>query len=887
MSRRRVLGCLEPRGRAGCEMSLRPIVLWTPRTTLTSDDACTSIVQYSLPLPPSTIRAPYQSSPEDTANETSGLSYVPPLSYFCIKTLVDYPDQIHELGPARLRYERPAGRDDFDILQALIPTYRPFDSANHRGFNLRVVDPRLWAVLVQIFENLPCLFRNYTLPLSDPHLPMLQTIPSTEHFSLITVLSLSRCRDLTDDTVQELRHLHTLSAFDASVTALSSWGEGDSSANNPSVRRGPWGIRVLYLKDCINIDDEVLHCLPRFPLLSVVDLRGTICKPWRQARSPFVASSSRELYHPSPLAGVLRKLASLTREARTLFSHPTPHVLNVDSLHHTASSVGMERFRRKYQSESVNLKYGPQIARGRMDVFLPYKAPRGELSDACYDPACHCSISWPAEEYEDPGMAIGDDGAEDGRPPGYSSDDSDTEIRGTAVWPTPSPHRIAFQQSMWSSGSRQNEWMNEVATRENTLYRNQRAVDRFYAEPPRRAQTKSASSLDSRTSRGTHSRPSSVRSLEATIPTDPLMLFRTPPPWSSLPSSPPVKPASRKEMPITSVFATPTAIRAHSPTRPFAASPSTSDGASLGKRKLADEVAPADQARKRMHALSSIQQMFNIVQKRQESTVQQPGTQGPGGPSTSAAGGRTVMSSNPFARKAPAQKGMLPLSATRPVVNRESLTSPLKRPVASSISPPQQRSDPVKVTHPTAAPPYSQSASDMHAGSSSTGTPGRTSGAKPPQPQSSADLEHDGGAGDSPRPAKKLKPIMRLAVPDWPTTMKPLSAHRLKPHPPLAREKTNRVANVKQAALQMSRDAAKAQPEASVKSDAKTTKAERRMSAPAGRMVPLSDSNVGGKVNKGKGSSGNPPSKSGKEDGVRRASGSGGKGFDWKGWSAS
>lgn len=262
-------------------MSLRPIVLWTPQAKLTSDDACTSIVQYPLALPPSTIRPPYQPSPEDTANATSSLSYVPPLSYFCIKTLIDYADQVHELGPSRLRYERPAGRHDFDILQALIPTYRPFDSANHQGFDLRVVDPRLWAVLAQIFENLPGFFRSYTLPLSDPYLPMLQTIPSTEHFSLITVLSLSRCRELTDDTVQELRHLHTLSAFDASVTALGSWGvqrlskclswsDADGSANQPPVRRGPWGLRVLYLKDCINIDDEVLQWLPRFPLLSVV-----------------------------------------------------------------------------------------------------------------------------------------------------------------------------------------------------------------------------------------------------------------------------------------------------------------------------------------------------------------------------------------------------------------------------------------------------------------------------------------------------------------------------------------------------------------------------------------------------------------------------------------
>ncbi|KAI0670421.1 hypothetical protein C8Q78DRAFT_1091109 [Trametes maxima] len=257
-------------------MSFKPIVLWNPKATLASDDACTTILQYKLPPAPSTIRPPYQ-SPHDPELK---LRYVPPLSYFCIKSLVEYPDEIHTIGPTRLCYHAPWSRDQFDILSALIPTYRPF-SDDDEEFDIGLVDPRLWAVLVQVYEGLPVVFRRYALPLSDAHLPLLQTIPSTEHFSLVTVLSLSRCPMLTDDTILSLRHLHTLTALDASATGLGTWGIqrlakslGWSEADDvhQSERRGPWGLRILYLRNCMNIDTNVLVWLLRFPLLSVVGM---------------------------------------------------------------------------------------------------------------------------------------------------------------------------------------------------------------------------------------------------------------------------------------------------------------------------------------------------------------------------------------------------------------------------------------------------------------------------------------------------------------------------------------------------------------------------------------------------------------------------------------
>ncbi|KAI0362050.1 hypothetical protein OH77DRAFT_1389878 [Trametes cingulata] len=255
-------------------MTSKPIVLWTPKPTLASDDACTTILQYKLPPAPSTIRPPYQSLHDADVK----LRYVPPLTYFCLKALAEYPDEVHALGAARLRYQAPRSRSQFDILSALIPTYRPFDRDSD-AFDLSFVDPRLWAVLIQVYEDLPPVFHEYTLPLSDAHMPLLQSIPNTSHFSLVTILILSRCRVLTDDTVLELRHLHTLAALDVSVTALGTWGVqrlakslawSEADPDRPAERRGPWGLRILDLRNCINVNDKVFYWLARFPLLSVV-----------------------------------------------------------------------------------------------------------------------------------------------------------------------------------------------------------------------------------------------------------------------------------------------------------------------------------------------------------------------------------------------------------------------------------------------------------------------------------------------------------------------------------------------------------------------------------------------------------------------------------------
>lgn len=253
----------------------KPINLWRPRPSLASDDAGTTIFKYTIPQ---TITQPPYGSTRDSA--ASSLLYVPSLAYFCIQTLLPFPDQLHSLGPARLLYQPPESPEAYDILRALIPEYR-----TNEPLHPSQVDPRLWAILVQLYTHLPSTFRRYTLPLSDEHLPLLQRIPCTAEFALLTVLELPGCRELTDDTIVELRALHGLCALDASGTALSSWGikrlsktlvfsedEDDIPASTRGSRCGPWGLRILSLRNCMSIISDIFDCLGSFPLLSVVGM---------------------------------------------------------------------------------------------------------------------------------------------------------------------------------------------------------------------------------------------------------------------------------------------------------------------------------------------------------------------------------------------------------------------------------------------------------------------------------------------------------------------------------------------------------------------------------------------------------------------------------------
>ncbi|PSR76063.1 hypothetical protein PHLCEN_2v8725 [Hermanssonia centrifuga] len=333
------------------------ITLWVPRRTTSADE---TILKYSFPHP-------YVPGPYERSDTNDGpLSYVPSLQSMCIHRLLEFPDQVHGLGHTRILYEPPASAEGYDILKELIPTSsREFEGDNN--YLLDVVDPRLWAVLVQIFTQLPESFRTYVIPLSDIHIPLLQGIPSTPYFALITVLELSGCKELNDETIVQLRYLHGLGALDLSMTTVSSWGIkilAKTLSKNPDLDRldGPWKLRILSLRNCMNVKDLAVGSLVNFPLLSVVgqsvprsrfhwakptlarlwaDLRGTQCTPSCHMRSPFQLSSNKKLYYPASLLDALAELSFLSTKTdtepsttSTVFPNPDPFFLRITSLHH-------------------------------------------------------------------------------------------------------------------------------------------------------------------------------------------------------------------------------------------------------------------------------------------------------------------------------------------------------------------------------------------------------------------------------------------------------------------------------------------------------------------------------------------------------------------------
>ncbi|PIL23964.1 hypothetical protein GSI_13715 [Ganoderma sinense ZZ0214-1] len=831
---------------------LKPIVLWTPTTTLTSDDACTSIYRYQLAPPPSSIRPPYHI--DHTASKP--LSYLPPLKYFCIKALVEWPDQVHVLGPAQLRYQAPSLHNHFDILQALIPAYRPF-SPHHDDLDMRLVDPRLWAVLTQIYHQLPPPFRTYTLPLSDIHLPLLQRIPSTSHFSLITILSLSRCRMLTDDTVVELRQLHTLAALDASVTALGSWGVyrlartlswSDEEDDEAPQRRGPYGLRVLYLNNCLNIDNKVLSYLSRFPLLSVVDLRGTTCKPWLEPNFPFNASSDTCLYEPTNLAGVLAHLSSLTEKPSTLFSTRTPYILRVNSLYHkttvTPHALPVTNPWDPYGEQDDHHELGMQVAKGRMDVFLPP------------EPDHYCNYSKPFPIKQEGGSGNPDEL--------YSDEDEDTPIRrsgsasehedededeGGGGDDDQPPGRWDMSNPQWGEDlapRRVREepqpvpcsWM-DAAQDEMRIHRDRVSADRFYTVPTTLGLRRTSSVPSSAAARShTSTSPSESTSTAdpKRKPPDRLMLYRPPPPWSSLPSQPPPPQSQRRRMPMSVFESSSTAGR-----------PSFNAIQPPPKRRQPADVAPADQARKRMRAITSMESIFSMVQKRSESATSATGK----GKQTERVAAGPAGRGNPFARKQGAAK--VPLSS---VLKRLQPSVPAPphavKQAQTSSSGSKQRQSPK--LGPSTKP---QGSSRQPVDQEKVNANGVTKRAPLANPSATTGptqtVESDAPLG----PAKKLKPITTLPVPDWPgKPMKPLSEHkkRLQPPPPKAQKQTTLPAT--------------------------STKLQRRVSAPMRlNMTPA-------KPEKGV-NNGTCKLKSKDMEKQARQSGSGGNEFDWKGWSAS
>ncbi|THH11855.1 hypothetical protein EW145_g403 [Phellinidium pouzarii] len=145
------------------------------------------------------------------AQQPRKLRRVPRLAYFCIKALSDFPEQVYLLGSSRLHFSKDSG--GHNVLRSLFPTWKTPD------FSLLDIDPRLWATLVQVYANPPSLLSSYPIQLSDPHLQLLQQIPSTPDFTLVTILNLQRCNELSDNTILNLKQLHNLNLRDTRCSA--------------------------------------------------------------------------------------------------------------------------------------------------------------------------------------------------------------------------------------------------------------------------------------------------------------------------------------------------------------------------------------------------------------------------------------------------------------------------------------------------------------------------------------------------------------------------------------------------------------------------------------------------------------------------------------------
>ena len=234
----------------------KPIVLLPVRASqATSDD----------PGPGTSIPPGLYQSVHNHAGVSAGTGPIPPLAYFCIRTLLDYADQIHCLGAHRIRCQP-------EVLRALSPP--TFGDLKATTRCLCKLDPRLWSIIVQVYSGLPKGLQNYLLPLGDRYLPLLQSIPSTPFFALITVVSLRGC--VSDETSHALKSLHALCALDISQTSVSHLGIRHFApvitAKPSDPRHGTRGLRILRLCGCPKITDQVIGAVSAFPLLVALGL---------------------------------------------------------------------------------------------------------------------------------------------------------------------------------------------------------------------------------------------------------------------------------------------------------------------------------------------------------------------------------------------------------------------------------------------------------------------------------------------------------------------------------------------------------------------------------------------------------------------------------------
>ncbi|KAF8608922.1 hypothetical protein BDV93DRAFT_212994 [Ceratobasidium sp. AG-I] len=261
--------------------------------------------------------------------------YVPPLAYYAIRAMHPWYSAIspvETLVSSEVSVvEKDGSKERANIVDVVAPWAKE---------NMDYVDPATWAILIQNFHGLPARCFKYTLALNDPHLTTLSTISPTPDFSVVTFLDLSGSYDLTDSTISLLKGLSSLCVFDSSGTGITDQGLKNLKSTLALREPGPLYLRSWSLRGCSGVTSKGLISLAAFPMLCIVDLRGSsvgithaLDVLWLD--STYLPSSSHpELFAPHPQHRVPALLQALRSSA---FLHSTndsnaqePYVIHVD-----------------------------------------------------------------------------------------------------------------------------------------------------------------------------------------------------------------------------------------------------------------------------------------------------------------------------------------------------------------------------------------------------------------------------------------------------------------------------------------------------------------------------------------------------------------------------
>ena len=242
-----------------------PIVLWNPANSAKRDENGLGFIDTVLPTRSEDMPR-YRLF--DPSRPLKTLKCLPRLTSFCIRVLCEYPEQVHQLGSIRLHYE-DGGKGG--VLRSLLAGWKT------PCFSLLNVDPRLWATIIQTYRNPPDILASFPCRLADPYVPLLNQIPSSPDFTLITVLSLQNSCNITDFNILSLKVLHNLTALDLTgCSGLSTRSIEVLSRtlvfNENGERRGPWALRILRMNSCYKVDRKIFKSLRAFPLLSVIGM---------------------------------------------------------------------------------------------------------------------------------------------------------------------------------------------------------------------------------------------------------------------------------------------------------------------------------------------------------------------------------------------------------------------------------------------------------------------------------------------------------------------------------------------------------------------------------------------------------------------------------------